>query len=87
LELQSNYDLILGVYNELAKQVEQAKLQVSKNTPVFSVIDPISIPSEKSGPGKIIILIGFVFLGVVCAVLQILLREFVTDFLKYIRED
>ena len=48
--LQVRYTLTFGVYQELGKQVEQAKIQVKKETPVFSVIEPVTIPSEKSKP-------------------------------------
>jgi len=33
--LQAKYTLTFGVYQELAKQLEQAKIQVKKETPVF----------------------------------------------------
>jgi uncharacterized protein involved in exopolysaccharide biosynthesis len=34
----------------LAQQVEQANIAVKKETPVFSVIDPVKVPLSKSSP-------------------------------------
>ncbi|UCS93252.1 exopolysaccharide biosynthesis protein [Echinicola marina] len=64
-KLEGEYNLAFTVYSELAKQLEQAKLQVSKDTPIFSVIQPISIPAEKSAPRRPLILVVFTFVGAV----------------------
>nr|MBI1230093.1 exopolysaccharide biosynthesis protein [Cytophagales bacterium] len=66
--LEAEYNFAFGIYTELAKQLEQAKLQVAKDTPIFSVIQPATIPSEKSAPNRSIILIVFVVLGVIVGV-------------------
>ncbi|GAB3654861.1 Wzz/FepE/Etk N-terminal domain-containing protein [Echinicola sediminis] len=66
-KLEAEYNLVFSVYSELAKQLEQAKLQVSKDTPVFSVIQPVTIPAEKSAPKRPLILVVFSMLGVVIA--------------------
>src|SRR5690606_3962126 len=55
-KLEAEYNLSFSVYSELAKQVEQSKLQVSKDTPIFSVIQPVTVPSEKSSPNLKLIL-------------------------------
>lgn len=61
--LESEYNFAFSIYTELAKQLEQAKLQVSKDTPIFSVIEPITIPTQKSGPNRPLILFISIFLG------------------------
>lgn len=66
--LEGEYNFAFGIYTELAKQLEQAKLQVAKDTPIFSVIQPATIPSEKSAPNRSIMLIVFVVLGVIVGV-------------------
>jgi LPS O-antigen subunit length determinant protein (WzzB/FepE family) len=65
--LQSQYTITFGVYQELAKQFEQAKIQVKKETPVFTVIDPPLVPYEKTKPKRSMIVIGWIFLGGVIA--------------------
>ena len=61
--LQGEYSIALNVYNELAKQLEQAKIQVKEETPVFSVLEPAMIPREKSKPKKPMIVAIWLFLG------------------------
>lgn len=61
--LNNNYNLLYNVYSELAKQLEQARIQVKQDTPVFTVVQPASVPTEKSKPKRTMILIVWIFLG------------------------
>ena len=61
--IQTKYGIASGVYQELAKQLEQAKIQVKKDTPVFTIIEPVSIPFLKSKPNRPQIIIIWIFLG------------------------
>jgi len=61
--IQTKYGIASGVYQELAKQLEQAKIQVKKDTPVFTIIEPVSVPFLKSKPNRPQILIIWIFLG------------------------
>jgi len=73
--LLSEAQIIQSVVRQLASQVEQAKLQVSKDTPVFTVIKPVSIPFEKSAPRRSLIVIIFGFLGLIGSIGFILLKS------------
>ncbi len=61
--LQSEKDLAQGVYTELAKQLETQQIQVKEDTPVFTVLKPVSVPIEKSKPNRPLILIIWTLLG------------------------
>ena len=61
--MQTKYNIANTVYVELAKQLEQAKIQVKKDTPVFTVVEPVSVPLEKSSKSKMVTLITFIMLG------------------------
>ena len=61
--LQGEFNIAYNVYNELAKQLEQARIQVKEDTPVLSVIKPVVVPVEKSKPNRPMILIIWIFLG------------------------
>lgn len=74
--LQSQYTITFGVYQELAKQYEQAKIQVKKETPVFTVIDPPVVPFERTKPKRAFILILFLFLGGVTGLSIVLSKEY-----------
>ncbi len=78
-QLQTRYDLAYGVYSNLAKQVEQQKIQVKEDTPIFAIIEPVSVPTEKSKPKRFLILIIWLFLGIVVGVGVVLGREFLKN--------
>jgi hypothetical protein len=67
-KLESEYNFAFNIYTELAKQLEQAKLQVSQDTPIFSVIQPVTVPLEKSAPKRSLIVIVFSLLGFLSAI-------------------
>jgi len=61
--LYGEYTLVTGVYSELAKKLEQAKILVKEETPVFTIISPVSVPTQKSHPNRPIIVIISMFIG------------------------
>ena len=62
--LQSKFNVANTVYLEMAKQLEQAKMKVKKDTPAFSIIEPVTLPMRPSN-SRAKTLIIWVFLGVV----------------------
>ena len=84
--LQAEFDLVNTVYSELAKQKEQAAIQLSKDTPTFSVLDPVEVPKEKSGPKKSIYILGAFFIGFIGAAGWSFGSKPIQAFLKIIKE-
>lgn len=74
--LQSEFSIAMNVYNELAKQLEQAKIQVKEETPVFSVLEPALVPLERTKPKKAMIVVIWLFLGAIAGVGIIFAKEF-----------
>ena len=56
--------LTFNVYNTLAQKLEQDKLRVQEQTPVYTIIQPATVPLKAASPKKPLILIGFVFLAI-----------------------
>lgn len=77
--LRSEYDIAFTVYNELAKQLEQAKLTVKESKPVLTVIEPVVVPAQKSAPRRSMILVAFTFLGVVISIGWVFIKPFVAE--------
>lgn len=75
--LRTEYELISSVFQELGKQVETAKIQVNKETPVFTIIEEVSIPYKKTFPRRGVIVAGFTFLGLLGSFIYILMPFFV----------
>lgn len=82
MRLQSEYDLAFNVYSELAKQLETQQIQVKEDTPVFTVLKPVSIPIERSKPKRALILIIWTFLGGIVSVGMVFGKEFFTNLKK-----
>jgi len=70
--LNGEYTLVTGVYSELAKKLEQAKITVMEETPVFTIIKPVSVPIEKSSPNRPLILAISMFIGLVAGTVLVL---------------
>lgn len=74
-KIQSEYDLIFNVYLDLSKQLENAKLQLNKDTPMFYPINPVVIPSRSSTPNRTLIILVSLVLGLLFSVLFIFGRH------------
>lgn len=78
--LQSEYDVALKIYTELSTQLETQRIQVKEDTPVFTTINPVSIPMEKSKPQRFLILFVWSLIGLILAVFFVIGRAFVSHF-------
>ena len=63
--LENESSLAFNVYNQTALQVKQAESKVQENTPVYTIISPVTVPLKPTSPRKGLILAGFVFLALV----------------------
>lgn len=66
--LQNDANLAYTVYNQMAQQLQLAKVKVQDTTPVFTVIQPAVEPLFPSKPSKKMIIIGFVLIFGICSV-------------------
>lgn len=66
--LRNEYDIAYTIYRELATQREQAKIAVKENQTILTLVNPPVVPLVKSAPRRSIIIVGFLFLGVVVSV-------------------
>ena len=64
--IQQRYNVANAVYTDMAKQLEQAKLQVKRDTPVLAVVQPITVPMKPSN-SRAKTLVIWTFLGFVLA--------------------
>ena len=85
--LNGEFTIAYNVYNELAKQLEQARIQVKEDTPVLSVIKPVVVPLEKSKPNRPMILAIWLFLGIIAGVGIVLGRGYLSEIKKKFREE
>jgi len=84
--LESELTISYAVNQELAKQVEQARIQLRKDTPIFTIIDPVVIPNQRTRPKRALIVFGFTFLGVFLSLGYVLIKGPFTTMRKQILE-
>lgn len=63
--LNAEYALAKSLFNELAMQLEQAKIKVCETMPILTIINPVSVPFRRAKPRRAMIvalaaIIGFV---------------------------
>lgn len=63
--LESQYDLIFGVYSSLVAEIHSAEIGLLKEEAVVKIINPVFYPLEKTGPSKSKYCIIFTLLSVV----------------------
>ena len=73
--LQNEVNVAFGIYNQMAQQLQMAKMKVQDTTPVYTIIQPAVVPLRAASPRKMLILIGFGFLAFVGACGWILVRD------------
>ena len=73
-KLEAEFQIINAVMIELSKQVEQRKLQVSEDTPVFSILKEASMSVKRSSPKRTQMVLIFGFIGFILSALFVLIK-------------
>lgn len=61
--IRNEYNVAYSLFSELSKQKIQAEIKVKENTPILTIIEPVTVPLEKSKPKRSMILFAFTFFG------------------------
>lgn len=84
-KLESEYQLQQSILINLASEYNNNKIKLNKDTPIFSVLDEVSVPNENSHPKIILILFVYVFLGLLFSVGYVLSKKTVINLVKELR--
>lgn len=79
MRLEREAELAFDLYQQLARETEQARLRRSQDTPTFSVLDQVTVPNRKSKPRRLLLLVLAVFLGLVGGLTRVAWRVYVSD--------
>jgi uncharacterized protein involved in exopolysaccharide biosynthesis len=85
-KLESEYQLQQNILINLASEYNNNKIKLNKDTPIFSVIDEVSVPNEKSEPKRSLLVIIYVFLGLILSIGFILGKEPIINLVKEIKD-
>jgi uncharacterized protein involved in exopolysaccharide biosynthesis len=78
--LRNELSLSYGLYNQMAQQLQLAKVKVQDMTPVYSVIQPAVVPIQAASPRKMMLIIGFAFLAAFGACSWVLAKDYLVVF-------
>ena len=84
-KLEAEFQIINAVMIELSKQVEQRKLQVSEDTPVFSIVKEASMAVRRSSPKRAQMILVFGFLGFILSSVFVIIKDPLITILKEVR--
>lgn len=82
-KLKAEFQIINSVYTELSKRLEESKLQVNQDTPVFSIVKEASMPVLRSSPKRTQIVLIFAVLGLFISAIYVISKD---SLVRIIRE-
>lgn len=83
IRLENDQNLAYQTYTQMAQQLQAAKAKVDEITPVYTIIQPASVPLQATKPSKLKTLVIFIFLGSAISVGWILyVRDFIASWRK-----
>ena len=71
--IETEYNILKNIYNELAITKEKSAIDVKRNTPIFTIINSAVVPIEKFSPNRFIIILIFSVAGIIVGIFLILL--------------
>ena len=83
-KLESEYQLQQNILINLAAEYNNNKIKLNKDTPIFSVIDEVSVPNKRSEPKRSLLLFVYVFLGLISSVGYVIGKKPIYKFIKEI---
>ncbi len=85
-KLESEYQLQQNILINLASEYNGNKIKLNKNTPIFSVIDEVSIPNERSAPKRTKTVLIFTLIGITVSLGYVLSIEHILNLVKEIKD-
>ena len=85
-KLDSEYQLQQNILINLASVYNENKIKLNKNTPIFSVIDEVSVPNSRTKPLRGRIVTMYTFLGLVLSICFVLIKDSVIDLIKKLKD-
>lgn len=70
--LNNDATLTFGLFNQIATQLEQAKIELKKETPVFSFLKPINVPEGPASNGYLINSAIYLLAGIVLSAILVI---------------
>ena len=85
-KLESEYQVQYNILITLANEFNHNKIKLNKDTPIFSVLDEVSVPNKRSKPKRKQIVLIFVFFGILISTIFSLTKETFKEIIQKIRK-
>lgn len=73
--LQNDYDLAFNIYSTWSRQVEETRMRLREDTPLFTDVDPVQVPSRPYRPNPVTTTIIATIVGVIWGVGYIVINR------------
>lgn len=75
IDLENEMQLQFNNYNAVAQQAQLAEAKVQEETPAFTTLQSATVPVKKEGPGRVKMVLIFLFLAFLGTTVYILNKE------------
>ena len=81
-KIESEYSLQENVLLSLASEYNNNKIKLNKDTPIFSVLNEISVPVIRTKPNRILITVTYTIFGILVSIAYLLFKIPIIEFAK-----
>ncbi len=86
-KLEAEYELQQNILMALASEYNSNKIKLNKDTPIFSVLDEVSVPNQRSKPKRKQIVLIYMFIGVIISIGYIFVKDPFKEIIQKIKEN
>ena len=84
---ESEFKIQERILMTLASEYNNNKIKLNKDTPIFSVIDEVSVPNVRAKPQRSFIVLTYLIIGFCIVMVYILFKDSFKDFINKIKEN
>jgi G-rich domain on putative tyrosine kinase len=77
--LQREHDLSYEVYQQFSRELEQSRIKMNQDTPVFAALDRVAVPTRRSAPRRPLIIIASVLIALTVGVSHLGMRQLLAE--------
>ena len=86
-KLEAEYQLQQNILISLASEYNSNKIKLNKDTPIFSVLDEVSVPNQRSKPKRKQIVLIFMVLSIILSIGYVSTKELLNEIIQLIKEN
>ena len=74
-KLQYEVDLSYNIYSTLTTQLNESKIKIQRETPLFKILEPAQVNYGKSSPNRLLITVGAILFGLFLALIYVFFKS------------